>query len=129
MSWPTTLGFLDAQRFGERMNADGSGLHVQAVLGNRRIADAGQVGRDHGEFLGEQRNDRPPHARCLRVAVQQDHRRAVTRRQVMQLYASDFGGTRADRVLRLARVPFPADATNDSSAIDAATKRKSIAFS
>src|SRR5258708_18533721 len=72
------------------MNADRSSLHVEAVRGDLRVPDARQVRRDHRKFLAEQRKDGCPHARGLRVAVQQDQRRAVTTRRVMQLNAVDF---------------------------------------
>jgi hypothetical protein len=41
-------------------------------------AVAGQVGRDDGVVLGEQRGGRVPHERRLRVAVQQQQRRAAS---------------------------------------------------
>ena len=51
MSWPTTTGLRNADRFRERMNANGRCFHVAAVLGNIGIADTGDVGGDDGEFV------------------------------------------------------------------------------
>ncbi len=56
----------------------------------------GKVGCDDREVRGEPRQDRPPHARRLRVAVQQDHRRTVPRREVVQLGSLDLRGERRD---------------------------------
>src|SRR5207302_5649248 len=55
-----------------------------------------QVRGDDGEVLGEPRHQRPPHARCLRVPVQQEHRRAATGRQVLQLDAVGARGAHGD---------------------------------
>lgn len=39
-------GFFDAERAGERMDADRGGLHVKAVCGNRGVSNARQIRRD-----------------------------------------------------------------------------------
>ena len=61
--------------------------HVETVARNVRAADPRQIGRDNREALGEPRHQRPPHARCFRVAVQQDDRRPAAGGQVLQLHA------------------------------------------
>jgi len=88
---------LDTQRFRERVDSDGSILHVQPVGRDRGIADSRQVGRDHCKFRSQQWDNRPPHARGLGIAVQQNHRRAVTSRQVVQFDAVYLRRSRGDR--------------------------------
>ena len=77
------------------MHADGRGFHVQAVLRYVGITNSRQIGRYHGELIRQQGNDGPPHARCLRIAMQQDHSRAMAGYQVVEFEAvniSDFRG-------------------------------------
>jgi len=69
-----------------------AGFHVQPIGRGVGVADAGKIGRDHRELLGKLRNDRLPYTRCLRVTVEQDHRWAMTCRQVVQLDTPDGGG-------------------------------------
>src|ERR1700686_778495 len=76
------------------MNTDCGRLHVETVVRDRRVSDAGQVWCDYRKSLGEHWNNRPPHQRGLGVAVQQDERWAVAGRQVMQLDAVDLGRAR-----------------------------------
>src|SRR2546426_7261128 len=92
MSWPTTLAFSTPS---ERASA---WMRMAARFMSRRvrITDPGQVGCDHREGPGEARKDRLPHARRLRVAMDQDHRRTVTGREVVQPDAVDVGGARDD---------------------------------
>ena len=84
------LSFLDAQRLSEVMDADGGALHIQTAGGDVRVSDAGQVWRDYGEALGQNGNDRFPHQRGFRVAMQQDERCTLASGQVMQLDAIDL---------------------------------------
>jgi hypothetical protein len=69
---PDNTGLCNADRLRERMNANGGCLHITAVLGNVGIADAGQVRRNDGEFVLQFVNQRAPHSRGLRVAVQKN---------------------------------------------------------
>jgi len=87
---------LNPQPLHEVVNADRRALHVEAVFGNIRAADPGQVRGDDGEVLGEPRHQRPPHPRCLRVPVQQEHCRAATGCQVLQLDAVGARGAHGD---------------------------------
>ena len=47
--------FPDAQGLGECVNSDSSGLHIQTVCRNLRIADPREVGCNHGKLLGKKR--------------------------------------------------------------------------
>jgi hypothetical protein len=98
---PDDLGLLHTQRFGEVMNPDSSALHIQTAGRDLRVADAGQVGRDDGETLGQSGDDRPPHARSLRVAVQEDERRTAAGGQVVQFGATDLGNAGDDCLVRV----------------------------
>ncbi len=78
------------------MNADGGALHIQTVGRNIRVSDAGQIGRDYGETLGQSGNDRLPHQRGLRIAMQQDERGAVAGGHVVQLGSVNLCTARGD---------------------------------
>jgi hypothetical protein len=65
-------GVRNADRFRERMNANGRCLHVAAILGNIGIADAREVGGDDSKFVLKPFNQRTPHPRGLRVAMQKN---------------------------------------------------------
>ena len=52
----------DTEQLGKRMNTDRSGLHIQTIRRDFRVTNPGQVGCDHRESLGKQRNDRLPHS-------------------------------------------------------------------
>ena len=82
---------LHAQGPDERMNANRGVLHVESVFGDTGVPDAGQIWRDHGKFRCKERNDWSPHARCLGVAMQQDHGRAMSLLQVVQFESIDYG--------------------------------------
>ena len=101
---PDHAGSLDAEQPGERVNARGRRFDVQTGRRDLRFADAGEIRRDHRESLREDGNDRLPHPRCLRVAVQQDHRGTLTAGQVMQLDAVDVRGARNKGVTTSVRV-------------------------
>src|SRR5438309_2209442 len=77
LRWPKLLAmervFLHLDATLDRMDADGSRLHVQPFVRNIRVTDTRQVGRDHGKLFSQDRNDWLPHARCLRVAMEQDN--------------------------------------------------------
>ncbi len=88
---------------GEIVNACRGRLHVQAVGGNPRIADAGKIRRNHGEPFGEHRNDRAPHSGRLGVAVQQNQWRTLAGREVVQLHAADVLRERGDALAGLVR--------------------------
>ena len=59
----------------------------------------GRSGANHRKPLGQNGDDRTPHARCLGVAVQQDQRRTVPGRQVVQLHAADILRQRGDALV------------------------------
>ena len=69
---PNHLRLPDAQRSGQSVNADRRRSHIEAIRRNRRFPDPRQIGRDHGESLGESGNGRPPHRACFGKTVQQD---------------------------------------------------------
>ena len=58
-----------------------------AAVGLRRIAVAAQVAADDGEALGEARRDPVPHRVRLRIAVQQQERRAAAADDAVDLRA------------------------------------------
>ena len=80
------------------MDANGGGFHVQAIRRDFRAPDSGQVWRDHGKFLRKERDDRSPHARRLGIAMQQDHRRALARSEVVKLNSFHLRRARRDDV-------------------------------
>src|SRR5579871_72819 len=79
------------------MHAYRGRLHIEPILWNVRLAYAGQIGSNHGELVGESGNQRPPHPRGLRVAMQKNDRRAVPCDEVMDLNAVDSRELRFDR--------------------------------
>lgn len=87
---------LDAQGPGEGVNDDGRALHVEPRLRDPRVADPGQIRRDHPELPGEARDERPPHSRRLGVAVQQDHDGAAAGGEVVQPHPFDLRAARLD---------------------------------
>src|SRR5882724_2147956 len=80
------------------MNARGGRLHVEPRRRNFRVADSEKIGRDHGKFLRQKRDDRLPHPRCLGVAVEKNDCRSVTGGQIGQFNALDDGRARSDGV-------------------------------
>jgi len=64
---------LESKRVDGRVDALGRGLHVDAARRYRRIAEARQIGRDHGETRREHFCQRLPHARRFSIAVDQNH--------------------------------------------------------
>src|SRR5260221_6159224 len=94
------LCFLDSERARQRMNSDWGSLHVQTVSRNRRVADAGQIGCDHGKSLGQQRHDGSPHERGLRIPVQQYEGGTLPCLQEVQLDAVNLGGAQDDSIIR-----------------------------
>ena len=76
----------NAQGFDKRMHTDGSRLHVEPLFGNIGFAYAGQVGSNYSELVCEPVNQRPPHSRGLRIAVQKNDRRSVPSSEVVNLY-------------------------------------------
>jgi hypothetical protein len=57
----------------------------------------------NGEFFGEERDDRTPHARGLRTAVQQDYRRAMSGGEGADGLVSCSGGRQGRASKRIAR--------------------------
>ncbi len=78
------------------MNADRGILHVQTVGRNVGVSDAGQIWSDYGESFGQHGDDRLPHERGLRIAMQQNDRRTVASGHVMELGAIDLSAARDD---------------------------------
>src|SRR5258708_983363 len=87
---PRHFCFLNTERLSEVMNSDGSVLHVQPIIWNRGVANAGQVWRNYRETLRENWDDWSPHERSLGITVQQNERGAVASSQVVQLNTTDF---------------------------------------
>jgi hypothetical protein len=58
-------------------------LLVVAARGLGGIPEAAQVGGDHKPGLAKLGHERAPHVAVLRVAVKQDHRLALARREVV----------------------------------------------
>src|ERR1700719_1661891 len=67
------------------------------------MPDIRQVRRDHGKLLRQQWNDRPPHSRSFRKAVQQNHRWSAARGQIMQFNVVDPRRARIDLRFRVGR--------------------------
>jgi hypothetical protein len=61
----------------ERQRPLGIGREIGAGQRLRAVAIAAQIGRDDGEVLGQARRHLAPHRMGLRVAVQQQQRRAA----------------------------------------------------
>ena len=95
------FGCLHTERLRQIVYADGCALHVQPASRNVGVANARQVGRDDREALRQRGNDRPPHQRGLRIAVQQDQRRTVASRHVMHLRPVDLHASRHYGVVRI----------------------------
>jgi hypothetical protein len=57
----------------------------------------------NGEFFGEERDDRTPHARGLRIEVQQDYRRAMSGGEGADGLVSCSGGRQGRASKRIAR--------------------------
>jgi len=90
MSWADNPGIRNAEGLCERMNANGCRLHVAAILRNIGITDAGKVWRDDGEFILQLLNQRTPHSRGLRIAMQENDGGTLTRGEVLKLFPFDF---------------------------------------
>jgi hypothetical protein len=56
-----------------------------------RASGAAQIGHDDGVLLREQRHDRAPHVSRLGIAVQQDHRAALSADEIAEPHAVDLG--------------------------------------
>src|SRR5690349_3995776 len=80
------------------MDANGCGFHIEAIFGDVGIANSGQVWSNNGELIRELRNERPPHSRGLRIAVEKDHGRPVASCEVVNLDPIDLGEPGFDRV-------------------------------
>ena len=87
-------GLRNADRFRERMNANGGCLHITAVLGNIGLADTRKIRGDDCEFFLEFVNQRKPHSRGLRVAVHKYYGWALSRCEVVKLFPFDFRNAR-----------------------------------
>jgi hypothetical protein len=72
------------------MNANGRRLHVAAILRNIGITDAGKVWRDDGEFILQLLNQRTPHSRGLRIAMQENDGGTLTRGEVLKAFSLRF---------------------------------------
>jgi hypothetical protein len=75
---PDDSRFRKTEGFSKLMDSDSSRLHVEPVPGNIGLAYPGQVGGNYGELVRELWNQRPPHLRGLRIAVQENNQRAGT---------------------------------------------------
>jgi hypothetical protein len=87
---PDNRGLRNADRFRERMNANGRRLNVAASLGNIGVADAWQVRGDYSESVLKFVYERAPHPRGLRIAVQKDQGRTLSRCEVVKLLSFDL---------------------------------------
>src|SRR6266481_952314 len=106
MSCPTTMAFSTPSER-ERMNADRRGLHVQTVRRNLRVSDSRQIGSDDRKFFSKHRQDGRPHARRLRVAMQQYDKWTVATGSVMQFYSVDLRGGRREGLFCRVSVSAP----------------------
>src|SRR6266566_5142253 len=82
---PDNPRLLDSERFGKSMNADGGGFHVQTIGRNGRLSDPRQIQRNHRRLFAQHRYYWRPHARRLRIAMQQDERCAMAAPRVISL--------------------------------------------
>jgi 3-phenylpropionate/cinnamic acid dioxygenase small subunit len=97
--------FLNAERLSQVMNTDRGSLHIQAISRDAGIADAGQIWRNYGKALSQDRHDRLPHQRSFSITVQQNQRRPVSSRKVMQLKSVDVCSVRSNYIVRIVRTP------------------------
>src|SRR6266540_6076620 len=64
--------------------------HAALVVAGGRpvgIAVAAQIGRDHGEALGERRHHLAPHMTALRISVQEDHARSLPHAAIVDAHS------------------------------------------
>ena len=90
-------GLFDAQRPDEVVDANGRARHVKSVGGDVGVTDPREIRRNHRVMLRQSRDERTPHARRLRVAVQQYDRGALPRCEVLQLHATNVSRSNRDR--------------------------------
>src|SRR6267143_1901893 len=85
------------------MNADRCRLHVQTIVRNGGLAYPRQIWRNHRKFLAQHRQYRGPHARRLRIPMEQDQRCAMAARRVVKLYALNLRYARDELLVRGSR--------------------------
>ena len=107
-----------AERRGERVDVLRHRLLVVALRRLGGLAEAAQIGRDHGVRLGQLGDQRPPHVAGLGVAVQQDHRLAVAGGEIVEPDAVDVGEAALDgRHLLCSRRSRQAESRDDETQI------------
>src|SRR5260370_38691371 len=85
------------------MNADRCGLHIQTIVRNGGLAYPRQNWGNHRKFLAQHRQYRGPHARRLRIPMEQDQRCAMAARRVVKLYALNLRYARDELLVRGSR--------------------------